>query len=127
MSASKTLFLALLLSVTATPALADDYKTPANMTVEDKSALLSSSREYEQCVTARLRELESRIDDPRALADAAMASCNEMLTAFAEKMAADNYHPDFSNYYLGKVKHRVANETLRQAMFIASQKPAPRE
>ncbi len=127
MPVPKTLFLAVLLSVTVSPAFAEDYKTPANMTAEDKSALLSGSSEYEQCVTARLREDESGIDDPRALADAAMDSCSEMLTAFAEKMAADNYHPDFSNYYLGKVKHRVANEALRQAMFIASQKPEGRE
>lgn len=101
---------------------AGEYKTPANMTNEDRQALMAGSNEYEQCVTSKVRELAPGVGDPRALADAAMASCSDTLTAFAEEMATDNYHPDFSNYYIGKIKNRVANTAVQQAMFIAAQK-----
>ncbi|MDZ7736829.1 MAG: hypothetical protein U5P41_12575 [Gammaproteobacteria bacterium] len=101
---------------------AEEYKTPANMTNEDRQTLMAGSNEYEQCVTSSVRELAPRIGDPRALADAAMASCSNTLTAFAEGMATDNYHPDFSNYYIGRVKNRVANTAVQQAMIIVSQK-----
>ncbi len=101
---------------------AADYKTPVNMTNDDRRQLMAGGNEYQQCVMGELRELASKVDDPRALTDAAMASCSDTLTAFAEEMAANNYDPDFSNYYIDKVKSRVANAAVRQALVFASQK-----
>lgn len=104
---------------------AEEYKTPANMSVEDRRSLMASSSDYERCVITRVQELAPRVGDPRALADAALASCSNMLTDFAEQMTEDNYHPDFSNYYIRKVKYRVANTAVQQAMFISAQKQSP--
>ncbi|MCS3903041.1 hypothetical protein J2T55_001058 [Methylohalomonas lacus] len=119
---SKYLLATLLLLLSAPLAAEEDYKTPANMSPEDRRDLMAASDAYESCVREELNERAADIDDPRALADAAMAACSKMLTTMAEEMAADNYHPDFSNYYIGKVKNRVANDAVRQAMVFASQK-----
>lgn len=118
---SKYLLAFLLLPLSAPLAAEEDYKTPANMSPEDRRDLMAASDAYESCVRSELNERAAEIEDPRALADAAMEACSKMLTTMAEEMAADNYHPDFSNYYIGKVKNRVANDAVRQAMVFASQ------
>lgn len=118
--------LILLLTSTATVA-AEEPKTPANMTNEDRQQLMAGSNEYEQCVSSELRKLAPEIDDPRALTEAAMSACSNKLTALAQEMAASNYDPNYSNYYIDQVKNRVANRSLRQAMFYASQKQQAQE
>ncbi len=118
---SKYLLATLLLLLSAPLAAEEDYKTPANMSAEDRRDLMAASDAYASCVRSELNERAAEIEDPRALADAAMEGCSKMLTTMAEEMAADNYHPDFSNYYIGKVKNRVANDAVRQAMVFASQ------
>lgn len=113
--------LMLLLTSTATVA-AEELKTPANMTNEDRRQLMAASNEYEKCVSSELRQLAPEVTDPRALTDAAMAACSNKLMALAQEMAASNYDPNYSNYYIDQIKDRVANRNLRQAMFYASQK-----
>ncbi len=115
-----------LLTTTAT-VVAEEAKTPANMTNEDRQQLMAGSNEYEKCVSSESRRLAPKVGDPRALTDAAMAACSNKLTELAEEMATSNYDPNYSNYYLEKVKTRVANSTLRQAIYYTSQKQRARE
>jgi len=118
--------LILLLTSTTTVA-AEELKTPANMTNADRQQLMAGSNEYEKCVDSELRKLAPEIEDPRELTGAAMSACSNTLTDLAQEMAASNYDPNYSNYYIEQVKNRVANRTLRQAMFYASRKQQTQE
>ena len=118
--------LILLLTSTAMVA-AEELKTPANMTNADRQQLMAGSNEYEKCVDSELRKLAPEIEDPRDLTGAAMSACSNTLTDLAQEMAASNYDPNYSNYYIEQVKNRVASRSLRQAMFYASQKQQAQE
>jgi len=113
---------AILLLTTTASADEESYKTPANMTDADRRQLMAGSSEYEQCVLGNVSELAGEYADPRPLAEAALKSCSDVLTAFARTMAESNYHPDFSNYYIGRIRHRVAGNAVNRAMLIVSQR-----
>lgn len=123
MTTIRTLTLAALLMISSA-AMAEDYKTPANMTIDDRRELMAASGEYENCVRTRLQELAPKISDPRAMADAATVSCHGILTGLAEYMATENYDPNYSKYYIKQVRRDVASNALRQSLIYDARRHA---
>lgn len=118
---------ALLLFTSTLQAENTDYKTPATMTAEDRSVIAQSVMDYQSCLSENIAELQPRIGDPRALTDAAMELCKELLSKFEQKLATRNFSPTFRQRYVSMVKSRSAGEALKHAMFMAAQQPVEPE
>lgn len=101
-----------------------EYKTPANMTAEDRTIISEGVADYRSCLSEQMSELDAKIGDPRALTDAAMEQCKPTLAEFDQAMKNQNFDPNFRKHYVESVKNRSAGEALKQAMFMAAQKQA---
>lgn len=99
-----------------------EYKTPNNLTIDDKKMMLSGKADYQSCLRENMSKYEDKVGDPRALVDIAMTTCEETLTAFDQKLQENDLHPDYRQYYVDRVRKDSASEALRQALFIFSQR-----
>lgn len=106
----------------AANAWAEEYKTPANLTADDRAMMMDGKADYKRCLAENLRKYQDRVGDPRALADAAMSVCVETLETFNQELKDRNLHPDYREHYISKVRKEGASGAVQQAMFVISQR-----
>lgn len=100
----------------------EEYKTPANLTDKDRAMMLNGKADYKHCMSENVRKYQSKVGDPRALAELAMSQCIETLAAFDQELKDRNFHPDYREHYVTRVRNEGARDAVQQAMFAISQR-----
>ncbi len=113
---SKTLFTALLLTLAAPAAQAASYRSPTDMSADERMQLMTLVRDYGSCIRENAMRLNPDYPGVRELADAAMGNCAVKLVELEKKMTAMNLDPGFVKGYVRHGRNQVMRQTLPEIM-----------
>lgn len=108
--------LALLATVVATSATAEDSRSPADLTEADRARMVQSSQAYSACLQQEGQRHAPEHEDPRRVADVAMDACRSTLDALGSLLTELNLAPEFRESFLRTTRDRAARNALAGIM-----------
>lgn len=99
-------------SQAADPAATETYRSPADMTIDERNTMMSLVSDYNNCV---YQEGMSRVDnfaDIRQAADAAMAACENTANKLRAIIDSYGFDPGFSEQFVRHAQSRAARTLL---------------
>ena len=107
--------------VSAETAAPTEYRSPADMTVEERTAIMSLVGKYNTCV---LNEGMARVDklpDIRQAADAAMGACENTINELRAQIETYRFEPAFGEHFAHHAQARAARTLLPELALKKSQ------
>lgn len=101
-----------LLGVSAGAAAEEKYRSPGDMTVEERAAMMQGVSDYNNCV---YREGLAKVDefpDIRQAADAAMEACSGSIDALRAKIESFRFEPAFGDHFVQHARSRAAKNLI---------------
>lgn len=117
-----TIIIASILILAGTTVLADDYRTPDSLTAEERQLMAANSTDYQHCLHSEVEKAPAEVNDPRAIADLAMHSCNRVLEDMDAELQQRGFDQQFRSRYQRMTMQRVSRDLLQHAMFISAQR-----
>jgi hypothetical protein len=103
------------LAMAATTVVAEDttdYRSPADMTVEERAAMMQGVNDYNGCVYKQGVAEVDKFPDVRQAADAAMMTCEKELDKLRELITGNHFEPGFAEQFVNHAKSRAARMLL---------------
>lgn len=88
------------------------FRSPGDMTVEERTEMMKGVSEYNNCV---YREGLAKVDsfpDIRQAADAAMAACAGTIDALRTKIESFRFEPGFGDQFIQHAQSRAAKNLI---------------
>ncbi|MBI2800571.1 MAG: hypothetical protein HYX63_09875 [Gammaproteobacteria bacterium] len=100
------------LTVNAEESATPTYRSPADMTVEERTAIMGLVGEYNSCVYKEGMARVKDFHDIRQAADAAMGACDKAINALHEKIESFHFEPAFGDHFTHHAQARAARTLL---------------
>ncbi|MGE0336294.1 MAG: hypothetical protein AB7Q76_13485 [Gammaproteobacteria bacterium] len=100
------------LMMLSTQVAAGDYRSPGDMTLEERSAMMQLVGEYNACVYRAGMEKVDAFPDIRQAADAAMEACENLSLKLRQTIDGYNFEPGFGEQFVHHARSRAAKSLL---------------
>lgn len=110
--ATAVALLGVALAVNAEESTTPAYRSPADMTVEERTAIMGLVGEYNGCVYKEGMARVKDFPDIRQAADAAMGACDKAIHALHEKIESFHFEPAFGDHFTHHAQARAARTLL---------------
>lgn len=99
-------------SQAADPAVTADYRSPADMTIDERTTMMSLVSDYNTCVYQEGMTRVDKFADIRQAADAAMAACENTANKLRSTINGYGFDPGFSEQFVRHTQSRAARTLL---------------
>lgn len=88
------------------------YRSPADMTVEERTILMGLVGKYNKCVYNEGMTRVEKVPDIRQAADAAMGACENTINELRAQIEAYHFEPGFGENFAHHAQSRAARSLL---------------
>ena len=91
---------------------ATDVRSPADMTVEERTNMMKTASLYDNCIYSQAISAVGDFPDIRQIADFAMGECQEKLADLENSITSMGFGADFANAFSKRIRSRAARKIL---------------
>jgi hypothetical protein len=97
----------------AAPAeVASEFRSPADMTVDERRAIMETVTNYNVCVhDAAMKSVEG-VDDIRKAADSALGACKGKLDDVGNRITGFKFDPGFARQFTTQIRNTAVHKLL---------------
>lgn len=107
---------ALTLLAAAAAVQAEGARTPGDMTDEEREKIVAVTMDYENCLREAAGAVVAKMDDVRAIADAASVECEPRLQGLSDTL--QGFEPEFQESLTQSTRERGLRKLLPQLMEV---------
>lgn len=107
-------FATLTLSVTALaePEAANTARSPGDMSVEERTTMMQTASQYDNCVYSQAIAKVGEFADIRQAADFAMSECRSKLADLEATITGMGFGADYATAFANRIRNRAARKIL---------------
>lgn len=88
------------------------YRSPADMSVEERTAVMNRINDYHRCVYEAAMARVDELPDIRQAADEGMAACDDAALAIGELVEGYSFEPGFAEQLVNHARHRAVHKLM---------------
>ena len=106
------------LALSCSYTLAEEFRSPQEMTSDDREIINEAQADYYDCVQEKMLEFSNNSDDPRIISDQVLDVCSVILIKLDGDLGERNMNPHFTQRYIYNTKNKAAKQLLKNLMMI---------